>query len=117
MASKPILSKNRVGFNVYKGLSEFWAKFLPEKSPAQFAFGFGSAEPRLDWAEIGGNRPKGLSRGKGMETPFDSAPTQTSFGPKGLSRGKGMETHYYLWNTLTTLSSERTFPFEGNGNS
>ena len=56
LTSERMFVKNRVGFSVYKGLSEFWVRFLPKKSPAQFAFGFGSTEPWMDWAEIGAVR-------------------------------------------------------------
>ena len=69
LTSERMFVKNRVGFNLYKGLSEFWVRFwFPKKSPAQFTFGFGSTELRPHWAEIGKNRPTGLSRSKGMET-------------------------------------------------
>ena len=56
LGSKLFLLKNRVWFSVYQGLWEFSGKFSCEKSPAQFAFGFGvfGATARLgrNWGEF-----------------------------------------------------------------
>ena len=60
--------------------------------------------------------PKGPSRLKGMETMGSTATINVVswLCPKGPSRLKGIETRSLPLSTTASMSSERTFPFEGN---
>ena len=67
LAFQGFLPKNRVWSSVYKGLGDFRPIFSPQKSPAQFAFGFRSPEPDGQWLQNGVSLD-GISRLKGIET-------------------------------------------------